>query len=152
MERESRDSSFYSTRPRRTTYDQNKYDDHVTILRIFLPLVLSNLCKRDMMSLRLFFSFSPSRKDRSLKKMFLSNARCLGVFLVELCLLISTSDGEYSPHWSSLDKRPLPRWYDESKVGIFIHWGVFSVPSYYSEWYLHYRVEFYSLEHISFFP
>ena len=26
--------------------------------------------------------------------------------------------------------RPLPGWYDEAKVGIFVHWGVFSVPSY----------------------
>ena len=26
--------------------------------------------------------------------------------------------------------RPLPSWYDEAKIGIFVHWGVFSVPSY----------------------
>ena len=43
---------------------------------------------------------------------------------------------EYTPDWTSLDTRPLPVWYDESKVGIFIHWGVFSVPSYGSEWYV----------------
>jgi hypothetical protein len=43
---------------------------------------------------------------------------------------------EYTPDWTSLDTRPLPTWYDESKVGIFIHWGVFSVPSVYSEWYV----------------
>uniref|UniRef100_H2YWK8 alpha-L-fucosidase n=1 Tax=Ciona savignyi TaxID=51511 RepID=H2YWK8_CIOSA len=36
----------------------------------------------------------------------------------------------YLPTWDSLDKRPLPKWYDESKIGIFIHWGVFSVPSF----------------------
>jgi len=36
----------------------------------------------------------------------------------------------YTPDWSSLDARPLPNWYDESKFGIFIHWGLFSVPSY----------------------
>ena len=41
----------------------------------------------------------------------------------------------YSPDWKSLDTRPLPIWYDEAKVGIFIHWGVFSVPSYQSEWF-----------------
>jgi len=35
----------------------------------------------------------------------------------------------YLPEWSSLDTRPLPSWYDEVKVGIFVHWGVFSVPS-----------------------
>lgn len=42
---------------------------------------------------------------------------------------------KYEPDWSSLDKRPLPRWYDEAKVGIFIHWGVYSVPSMGSEWF-----------------
>ncbi|XP_055958256.1 alpha-L-fucosidase-like [Patella vulgata] len=36
----------------------------------------------------------------------------------------------YEPNWQSLDSRPLPAWYDEAKFGIFIHWGVFSVPGY----------------------
>ncbi|XP_064465967.1 alpha-L-fucosidase-like [Ornithodoros turicata] len=53
-------------------------------------------------------------------------------------LLLTTSVvalDEYKPTWSSLDARPLPPWYDEAKVGIFLHWGVFSVPSYVSEWF-----------------
>jgi len=33
------------------------------------------------------------------------------------------------PTWESLDSRPLPGWFDEAKIGIFIHWGVFSVPA-----------------------
>lgn len=46
----------------------------------------------------------------------------------------------YQPTWDSLDKRPTPSWYTDSKFGIFIHWGVYSVPSFarvgqYSEWY-----------------
>ncbi len=41
----------------------------------------------------------------------------------------------YTPDWNSLDTRPLPQWYDDAKVGIFIHWGIFSVPSFYSEWF-----------------
>lgn len=41
----------------------------------------------------------------------------------------------YKPDWKDLDSRPLPRWYDEAKIGIFIHWGVFSVPSFGSEWF-----------------
>lgn len=43
----------------------------------------------------------------------------------------------YTPDWDSLDKRPLPKWYDDSKVGIFIHWGVFSVPAFRSEWFFY---------------
>jgi len=52
------------------------------------------------------------------------------------CSLILFTKQQYTPDWTSLDTRALPTWYDESKVGIFIHWGVFSVPSVYSEWYV----------------
>lgn len=41
----------------------------------------------------------------------------------------------YTPDWKSLDARPLPAWFDEAKFGIFIHWGVFSVPSFENEWF-----------------
>mmetsp|Transcript_20107 Transcript_20107/g.43757 ORF Transcript_20107/g.43757 Transcript_20107/m.43757 type:complete len:488 (-) Transcript_20107:1101-2564(-) len=44
----------------------------------------------------------------------------------------------YEPTWESLDSRPLPQWYNDAKVGIFIHWGVFSVPSFGSEWFWKY--------------
>ncbi|XP_077982939.1 alpha-L-fucosidase-like [Glandiceps talaboti] len=41
----------------------------------------------------------------------------------------------YNATWESLDTRPLPSWYDEAKLGIFIHWGLFSVPAYGTEWF-----------------
>jgi len=41
----------------------------------------------------------------------------------------------YDPTWDSLDARPLPTWYDQNKIGIFIHWGVYSVPGVASEWF-----------------
>ena len=53
----------------------------------------------------------------------------------------------YLSNWESLDKRPVPAWFEDSKFGIFIHWGVYSVPSWgptgddvgvydkYAEWY-----------------
>lgn len=56
-------------------------------------------------------------------------------------LLLSTvvcSATRYEPTWKSLDSRPLPGWYDDAKFGIFIHWGVFSVPSFGSEWFWNY--------------
>lgn len=49
----------------------------------------------------------------------------------------SSSARRYSPDWSSLDTRPLPPWFDEAKIGVFLHWGVFSVPSFGSEWFWH---------------
>ena len=35
---------------------------------------------------------------------------------------------QYTPDWESLDSRPLPKWYDEAKIGIFMHFGPYSVP------------------------
>lgn len=53
-----------------------------------------------------------------------------------LITLVGTSKSvKYEPTWESLDSRPLPQWYDDAKVGIFIHWGVYSVPSIESEWF-----------------
>ena len=31
--------------------------------------------------------------------------------------------------------RSLPQWYDDAKLGIFIHWGLYSVPAFANEWY-----------------
>lgn len=47
------------------------------------------------------------------------------------------STARYAANWTSLDARPLPRWFDEAKIGIFVHWGVFSVPGFgqFSEWF-----------------
>ncbi|XP_076468701.1 alpha-L-fucosidase-like [Babylonia areolata] len=55
--------------------------------------------------------------------------------LILLTLTAVCQGTHYLPNWKSIDSRPLPSWYDESKLGIFIHWGVFSVPSYSSEWF-----------------
>ena len=35
----------------------------------------------------------------------------------------------YQPTGESVSSHPLPGWYDDAKFGIFIHWGVFSVPA-----------------------
>ncbi len=43
--------------------------------------------------------------------------------------------GPYKAEWSSLENYLIPDWYKDAKFGIFIHWGVYSVPAYGSEWY-----------------
>jgi len=48
---------------------------------------------------------------------------------------------KYENNWKSLNSRPVPEWFADAKFGIFIHWGVYSVPAYtrkgeYAEWYL----------------
>lgn len=72
---------------------------------------------------------------------------------VVLCvvLLVAFSSGvravkveKYEPTWESLDRRPIPEWYDEAKFGIFMHWGLYSVPSFGDEWFWY----FWKGEHI----
>jgi alpha-L-fucosidase len=68
-----------------------------------------------------------------------------------ICLLSLSSRAQsitYQPTWESIDSRPVPAWFEDAKFGIFIHWGVYSVPAYsptvrdsvgvyerYAEWY-----------------
>ena len=59
--------------------------------------------------------------------------------------LSAQSGKKYQANWDSIDSRPTPKWYTDAKFGIFIHWGVYSVPAYaavnvkdenpYAEWY-----------------
>ena len=44
-------------------------------------------------------------------------------------------NGKYEDTWESLSQYRVPDWYKDSKFGIFIHWGVYSVPAFGSEWY-----------------
>ena len=71
-------------------------------------------------------------------------------FFVFLFLLITSWSSfaqTYDANWASLDKRPIPTWFTDAKFGIFVHWGVYSVPAWapanedigvyakYAEWY-----------------
>jgi alpha-L-fucosidase len=43
--------------------------------------------------------------------------------------------GPFRPDWDSLQQYDVPEWYKDAKFGIFIHWGVYSVPAFGNEWY-----------------
>ncbi len=43
--------------------------------------------------------------------------------------------GPFSADWESLQAYRVPSWYEKAKFGIFIHWGVYSVPAFDGEWY-----------------
>lgn len=60
--------------------------------------------------------------------------------------------GPYRDEWESLCTYGLPEWYCKSKLGIFIHWGVYSVPAYHNEWYprwMHYKTHVVYRHHIA---
>ena len=84
---------------------------------------------------------------------------CLGIFFGLSAYLIAQS---YQPTWESIDKRPVPEWFINAKFGIFIHWGLYSVPAWapanapidiyakYAEWYW-YRIRVNSGEEYKYF-
>ena len=64
---------------------------------------------------------------------FLIAASCIPAFAQD-------APRKYEATWESLDTRPCPAWFVDAKFGVFVHWGVYSVPAWspkgmYSEWY-----------------
>lgn len=78
----------------------------------------------------------------------MKNRICLLIIICLSATISAKSQQNYQPDWGSIDSRPIPSWFEDAKFGIFIHWGVFSVPAYsptvrdkvgvydrYAEWY-----------------
>ena len=63
----------------------------------------------------------------------------LSLFVIMISLFVSLSaiaqQPKFQPTWQSLEKYQIPDWFRDAKFGIFIHWGVYSVPAFESEWY-----------------
>jgi alpha-L-fucosidase len=70
------------------------------------------------------------------------------ILITSVLLFSIKSSGQFQASWESIDKRAVPAWFEDAKFGIFIHWGLYSVPSYsptvkdgvgiyerYAEWY-----------------
>lgn len=59
------------------------------------------------------------------------------LFLFILNFAKAENEVKYNASWESLDTRPSPSWFDDVKIGIFLHWGIYSVPSFggSSEWF-----------------
>ena len=67
------------------------------------------------------------------------------ILVLQLVISYSYSQKQYSSDWKSIDNRPVPVWFENAKFGIFIHWGLYSVPAWaptdgnvydkYAEWY-----------------
>ena len=57
-----------------------------------------------------------------------------------LVLASFAARAQVQPTWESLNQRGYPQWFQDAKLGIFIHWGLYSVPAYaskegYGEWF-----------------
>jgi alpha-L-fucosidase len=53
---------------------------------------------------------------------------CLNVGSIASCEESQTP--RYDGSWESLQEMPVPAWFDDGKIGIFIHWGPYSVIGY----------------------
>jgi alpha-L-fucosidase len=62
------------------------------------------------------------------RKTFVVAAIALSSLTSVLLSSAQAQDKHYEPSLASLDTHPLPAWYDDAKLGIFIHWGLYSVP------------------------
>jgi len=45
------------------------------------------------------------------------------------------TNGKWRADWDSLTKHEIPEWFRDAKLGIYAHWGVYSVPAFGNEWY-----------------
>ena len=64
----------------------------------------------------------------------------ISLILLLFISLNAIAQEKYEATWESIDSRPIPEWFGNAKFGIFIHWGLYSVPAWspkgtYSEWY-----------------
>jgi len=68
--------------------------------------------------------------------------RILSFFLFTLMWVgVNAQENNSNNLWGKLSDRAYPEWFKDAKLGIFIHWGIYSVPAYgdkesYGEWYL----------------
>ncbi|HYO23803.1 MAG TPA: alpha-L-fucosidase [Lacipirellulaceae bacterium] len=66
--------------------------------------------------------------------------RTLGLLLAALAISAAArhavAQDAFEPNWESLAKHDeAPQWFQDAKLGIYFHWGVYSVPAFGSEWY-----------------
>lgn len=47
-----------------------------------------------------------------------------------LCLVTIINAQKYKPNWKSLSQWTVPVWFDNAVLGIYMHWGVYSVPGF----------------------
>lgn len=68
--------------------------------------------------------------------------RRISTFILFFFILVGNAFSQDSAYtWEALRERPYPQWFKDAKLGVFIHWGIYSVPSYggaesYGEWFL----------------
>jgi Alpha-L-fucosidase len=83
------------------------------------------------------FTFPPPRE---LREKYSDAVMAQAAKLMQEVDSVNTA-GKYKPTWESLDTHPMPDWFLDAKFGMFVDWGLYSIPAYapkgYPDWYLH---------------
>jgi alpha-L-fucosidase len=74
----------------------------------------------------------------------------VAAFLLAALAVGAQAPSQYEPTIESLNKHPLPQWYADAKLGIFVHWGLYSVPGWAPT--VHSEHDFRSLDYITHNP
>lgn len=57
------------------------------------------------------------------------------MLIISMEMPVNAQQQKFQPTWESLEHYKIPDWFRDAKFGIFIHWGVYSVPAFEDEWY-----------------
>jgi alpha-L-fucosidase len=86
-----------------------------------------------------FKPFRPPYSTEELRDNFSANEMARAHKEMQRVMQVNTA-GAYQPTWLSLDGHELPEWFKDAKFGMFIDWGLYSVPGYaptgYPDWYM----------------
>ena len=90
-----------------------------------------NLCRDVMITNNRVTIFSADKGEANSRFSTLNSQRSILNSQLEQC-----PDGPFEASWQSIAANyRTPEWFQDAKFGIFIHWGVYSVPAAGSEWY-----------------
>ena len=73
----------------------------------------------------------------------LEQVKIVLVFVFVLVFLVGCSEAQkttkqfpvYEPSWESLNQHEIPQWLLDAKIGLYGHWGIYSIPAFKTEWY-----------------
>lgn len=84
-----------------------------------------------------------------LNKKLINLMMCAAIVFVSLPFGVAAQrEGKFQPNWESLKANyQTPAWFNQAKFGIFIHWGLYSIPAYHNEWYSRHMYGVYAQYH-----
>ena len=106
---------------------------YAACLGLLLPGPVQVLAQDSSSSTKPTASQSPQEMDQAWQKASAKYDAARKALLTDVDRTVNA--GPYRPDWESLRHYETPDWYKDAKFGIFIHWGVYSVPAFGSEWY-----------------